>query len=185
MNLGDLNTIGDVTQMIKDMLVGLDVTLESPAALPKSPGAGEDFKKMNLFLYQVTENEFAKNQSWVTHADGKQEYPPLSLNLRYLITPYASDVISAHQVLTHAMQMFYVNTTLTDSELPGSLRLVVERLTVNLCQMSLEELTRIWNALQTPYRLSVVYEVRVVLVKSMVEQEPSRVEAAIHVHQQR
>jgi len=38
----------------------------------------------------------------------------------------------------------------------------------------LEDLTRIWNALQTPYRLSVCYEVRVVPIESKREQDSPR-----------
>ena len=52
MALGDTNIIGDVTQTLQDLLTDLDVTLESPAALPT--GGEADFKKLNLFLYQVT-----------------------------------------------------------------------------------------------------------------------------------
>jgi hypothetical protein len=46
---------------------------------------------------------------------------------------------------------------------------------VDLCQFSLEELTRIWNALSQPFRLSVCYEVRIVLVDSTIEQSAQRV----------
>jgi len=41
--------------------------------------------------------------------------------------------------------------------------------------MKLEELTRVWNALQKPYRLSVCYEVRVVLLDTTLERTPARV----------
>jgi hypothetical protein len=184
MHLGDLNTIGDVTQTLSGLLHDLDVTLNSPASLPTTPNGGEGFAAVNLYLYQVCENPHAKNQPYVTRPDGVQVYPPLALNLYYLLTPYASDPLTSHQVLTHAMQLLYVHPTLTGADLEGSLRLSVERLTINLCQMSLEELTRIWNALQTPYRLSVSYEVRVVLIESMVERRPARVQTALYVHNQ-
>ncbi len=187
MALGDLNIIGDVTRTLQDLLKAesLDVTLDSPAALPTSPDGGEGFAAVNLYLYQVTENPYAKNQPWITRPDGTQEYPPLALNLHYLLTPYASVALTAHQVLTHAMLKFYLNSTLPGDVLPDSLRLSVERLTINLCQMTLEELTRIWNALQTPYRLSVGYEVRVVLVDSQRVSQPRRVLTATFVHDQR
>ncbi len=188
MDLGDLNTIGDVTQSLKNLLAPpslpdeLDVTLDSPASL--SDAAEGTFAKVNLYLYQVTENPYAKNQPWVTRTDGVQEYPPLALNLYYLVTPYASETLSAHRVLTHAMQKLYVNSTMQGDMLLDSLRLTVERLTINLCQMTLEELTRIWNSLQTPYRLSVSYEVRVVLIESHVERVPARIKVATHAYDQ-
>jgi hypothetical protein len=187
MALGDLNIIGDVTRTLRGLLEeeSLVVTLDSPASLSTSPNGGEGFAAVNLYLYQVTENPYAKNQPWVTRPDGTSEYPPLALNLHYLLTPYASVQLSAHQVLSHAMLKFYLNTTLVRTALPDSLRLSVERLTVNLSQMTIEELTRIWNALQTPYRLSVGYEVRVVLIDSQRAVRPSRVLTATYVHDQR
>lgn len=185
MQLGDLNTIGDVTQTLVNLLQGLDITLDSPAQLPTASSGGDSFSRVNLYLYQVSENPYAKNQPWVTRIDGAQEYPPLSLNLYYLLTPYASDAISAHQVLTHAMQLLYVNSVVSEDQLADSLRLTARQLSINLCQMSLEELTRVWNALQTPYRLSVSYEVRVVLIESMMQTQPARVEVMTHVVQQK
>jgi hypothetical protein len=35
-----------------------------------------------------------------------------------------------------------------------------------LCRLTLEELTRIWEALREPYRLSVAYQVRVTHIDS-------------------
>ena len=148
-------------------------------------GGSESFSRVNLYLYQVNENPFVKNQPRKTRIDGSREYPPLSLNLYYLLTPYASDAISAQQVLTHAMQLLYVNAIVSGDQLADSLRLTSEELRINLRQMSLEELTRVWNSLQTPYRLSVAYEVRVVLIESMIRARPARAEVMTHVVSQK
>lgn len=179
MALGDTNIIGDVTQTLMDLLTDLDVTLDSPAALPT--GGEADFKKLNLFLYQVMENPFAKNQPWLSRSTGIQEYPPLAVNLHYLLTPYAKDPISAHQVLSHAMAILYDSAIVPGSELSGALSTTVEHLAIVLCPMTLEELTRIWNALQTPYRLSVCYEVRIPLIRSDIRRDVSRVSEKIDV----
>ena len=182
MALGDLNIIGDATETLKDLLTDLVVTLDSPATLPT--GGDQDSAKINLYLYQVLENPFSKNQPWVTQPTGTQKYPPLALNLYYLLTPYATDPISAHRVLTHAMQKLHDNSNLLDAQLQESLRLSVDHLSIVLCPMELEELTRIWNALQTPYRLSVCYQVRIVLIESQQERVPIRVETKVDVYQQ-
>ncbi len=183
MTLGDLNTIGDVTELLKGLLSDLTVTLDSPASLPASSPGGS-VSAVNLYLYQVCENPNTKNQPWVTQPTGVQKYPPLAVNLYYLLTPYADDPVTAHRVLTHAMATLYASTRLTGAQLSDPLRQVVEGLTVNLRQMSLEELTRIWNSLQSPYRLSVTYEVRVVLIEALLEREPPRVELTERVHAQ-
>ena len=52
---------------------------------------------------------------------------------------------------------------------------IAEELRVIFCRLSLEELTRIWEALREPYRLSVCYLVRVTRVDSHRASERARV----------
>jgi hypothetical protein len=176
MALGDTTVIADITQMLDTMLTdaGLDVTKDSPAELK---GSAETYAKINLYLYEVIENPHTKNQQWVTTASdpNQQIYPPLGLNLYYLLTPYATDAKSAHSVLGHAMRVFHDSSVIDKEDLPAALRLTTEQLTVSLCNLKLDDLTRIWNSLQTPYRLSVAYEVKIVLVESETQRTVSRV----------
>jgi hypothetical protein len=169
--LGDVSVISDVTETMTNLLSGLDVTLDSPADLKSGTGS---FEKINLYLYQVMEHGFTKNQPAFPLDEGTLQYPPLTLRLYYLLTPYASDPLSAHKVLGHAMRTFYDNAIVTEARLTESLRLVAERLSIVLLSTKLEDLTRIWNALQTPYRLSVCYEVRVVPIESAITQQTIR-----------
>jgi hypothetical protein len=182
MALGDTNVIGDVTQLLQSLLSGLDVTLESPATLPT--GGEVDFKKLNLFLYQVLENAFAKNQAWGSRSSTEQQYPSLALNLFYMLTPYAKDTLSAHQVLSHALGSLHDHSIVASADLPGTLSTSVEQLAIVLCPMTLEELTRIWNALQSPYRLSVCYEVRIALIESTIRQTVTRVSEKVDAFEQ-
>jgi hypothetical protein len=181
MPLGDSNIIGDVTQTLENLLSGLDLSLDSPATLPT--GGEADFRRLNLFLYQVLENPYAKNQPWGSPSAAVQTYPALALNLFYMLTPYARDTLSAHQVLSHAMGLLHDNSIVTGADLAGDLPVTVEQLAIVLCPMTLEELTRIWNALQSPYRLSVCYEVRIALLQSDIRRDVSRVMTKIDVVQ--
>ena len=182
MALGDTNIIGEVTKSLVTLLDGLTVTQESPASLPT--GGDADFRKLNLFLYHVLENPHAKNQEWLSPSSAVQEYPPLALNLYYLLTPYAKDAISAHQVLSHAMGRLHDNSILTGTQLSDSLSAAVDQLAIVLCPVTLEELTRIWNALQSPYRLSVCYEVRIALLRSAIRRDAPRVSQKVDVFSQ-
>jgi hypothetical protein len=74
------------------------------------------------------------------------------------------------------MRLLYDNSIIERNQLPEALRLSVEQLTISLCPLKLEELTRIWNALQSPYRLSVSYEVKIVLIESEQRKTTARVE---------
>ncbi len=176
MALGDVSIISDVTETLSGLLTGLDVTLDSPADLKNGEGS---FQKINLYLYQVLENAPTKNQPPIALDDGTLQYPPLTLQLYYLLTPYASDVPSAHKVLGHAMRVFYDNAIVSEAGLPEPVRLVTDKLAIVLLSTKLEDLTRIWNALQTPYRLSVCYEVRVVPIESTLTRDISRARARV------
>lgn len=171
MAIGDVNIIAEVTQTLSNLLSGLDVTLDSPADLRADVGS---FQKINLYLYQVLEHAHTKNQPAFAIDADTQQYPPLTLRLYYLLTPYASDPASAHKVLGHAMQIFYDNALVAEPQMTETLRLATDKLAIVLLSAKLEDLTRIWNALQTPYRLSVCYEVRVVPIESTREQATAR-----------
>jgi hypothetical protein len=179
MALGDVNIIAEVTDTLTNLLAGLDVTLDSPADLKNATGS---FEKINLYLYQVLEHAYTKNQPRVAIDDGTLQAPPLTLRLYYLLTPYASDPISAHKVLGHAMRTFYDNAIVPEARLTESLRLATDQLKIVLLSAKLEDLTRIWNALQTPYRLSTCYEVRVVPVESALTEATVRTTSRTNIY---
>jgi len=177
--LGDVDIIASVTETLTDLLAGLDVTHDSPADLRNATGS---FEKINLYLYQVLEHAFTKNQPKVPIDDNSVRSPPLTLRLYYLLTPYASDPLSAHKVLGHAMRVFFDNGIVAEADLAESLRLATDHVSIVLLSTKLEDLTRIWNALQTPYRLSVCYEVRVVPIESSRVEASSRVTSRTNVY---
>jgi hypothetical protein len=127
--------------------------------------------RLSLWLYQVTENEFVKNQPPARN-NGPQHIPetPLALNLYYLITPFAGE--SDHLLLGLTMRILYDNAIVRlhrpEDEIAEELRII-------LCRLSLEELTRIWEALREPYRLSVCYLVRLVHIDSARAADKARV----------
>ena len=110
-------------------------------------------------------NEHLRNAAFVRQgSDGLEQYPPLSLNLYYLLTPSTGKDEGDQKVLGKALQVFHDQSILAmpSSETPGE----GEELHVALVQRTIEELAEVWEALQKPYRLSVCYEVRVVRISS-------------------
>jgi hypothetical protein len=61
------------------------------------------------------------------------------------------------------MQALYDNGRTT---LVNPVAQVAEDLSINLFRRTLDELSRVWEALQEPYRLSVCYQVRITRVDS-------------------
>lgn len=133
--------------------------------------ARDSSNRLSLWLYHITENEFVKNQppergESLSHGS----FPPLGLNLYYLVTPFAISGKSDHLLLGKVMQVFYDNAIvlLRDGETAEELRLI-------FCRTTLEELTRVWEALREPYRLSLCYQVRVLHIDSEREVRGSRI----------
>ena len=135
--------------------------------------ARDSANRLSLWLYQMTENEFMKNQPPLRGEDPQlTHFPPLALNFYYLITPFATSGEGDHLLLGKTMQVLYDNSTLLLRDPTNN---IAEELRIILCNLSLEQLTRIWEALQQPYRLSVCYQVRVSRVDSRRTNTTARV----------
>ena len=120
--------------------------------------------RLSLWLYQVTENEHVKNQPMLrAAAPATEQFPPMALNLFYLVTPFAPTGEADHLLLGKTLQVLYDNAVIL---LQNPLGRIAEELRVIFCRLSLEELTRIWEALREPYRLSVCYQIRVTRIES-------------------
>ena len=142
------------------------ITLSSPE---------ESDKKLSLFLYQVTENAYLKNEEMQSLNTTKLKYPPLFLNLFFLVTPHTENSDNDHIILGKVMQIFHDNSILRGSVLPDSL--VGDELKLIMTPLSIEDMNKICTVIykSKPYRLSVCYEITPVAIESMREREVKRV----------
>jgi hypothetical protein len=196
--MSDFQAIGGVSATLQALLrdrleppPGLDITrvhitLSTPRSDQETGQASED-PRINLFLYRVNENVQLKNQEIPGHGHPNAfGYPPLSLDLHYLITAYGStplpesDFVNetrAHYLLGSAMRVLHdfpviAESLVTVREPSGqqilheSLRGEFEKIKLILDPLSLEDLTKVWTALTLPYRLSAAYLVSVVQIES-------------------
>ncbi len=139
--------------------------------------------QLNLFLYQVLPNAAWRNMPIPQRVkSGETSIPPLALNLYYMLTAYGldnSDVLG-HSLLGHAMSILYDHSLLGSHEIEvallsdihppsnsnSDLQNQIERLRITLQPLSVEEIFRLWSGFQSQYRVSVAYEVSVVLIDS-------------------
>ena len=127
--------------------------------------AADTANRLSLWLYEITENEFVKNQP-PARDNGPEtlRVAPLALNFNYLVTPFGRSGEADLLLLGKTMQVLYDNaTTLLADAADNS----AEELHIVLRRLTLEELTLVWQALRESYRLSVCYEVRVAQVESL------------------
>jgi hypothetical protein len=144
---------------------------------PAQPVDVNVVRNMSLWLYHVLPNEHLRNappvRGRVGGDDTVESYPPLALNLLYLLTPSTGNDLNDQLVLGRCLQIFHDQSilSLTSKEDPGQ----AEELHVSLAPRTIDELAKVWEAMQQPYRLSVCYEVRVARIDSQRRQPGGRV----------
>lgn len=158
-----------------------DLTDTTVTILPPDKARGNgNANQLNLFLYQILPNAAWRNMNIPSQvATGETGNPPLALTLHYLLTAFGKDndttLPFGHHLLAKAMSILYDHALLgpdeiraaTSATLPGSdLDKQVDRVRITLQPLSLEEISKLWTGLVTQYRLSVGYEVSVMLIDS-------------------
>ncbi len=171
--------IGMVSESLRNLLVGemtLTPTPNITVLAPDESGGGS--RRVNLFLYKAQENPSLKNLDWQPKTGDSSQLvpPPLSLNLFYLMTPYApndpqSGNSAAHEILGEAMRVFYEHPIVSQEYLVEGLSDARHQIKIMLNTLDLEELSRVWNTFTQPFRLSVLYEVSVVQIDMLTESE--------------
>jgi hypothetical protein len=166
---------------------GADVTTYRPGQLADADTVGNDASGLNVYLYQVTPNHAWNLSDLPTrHGDGSLARRPVAaLDLHYLVTAYgdeealepqrllargalalASTPVFTKAVIQAAIDKYDTDPTsfLTDADLADQAELVK----VSPTPLSLEELSKLWGVLGTPYLLSLAYTATVVLIEADV-----------------
>ena len=149
------------------------ITFEPPFKLLKDTVPDKNY--LSIYLYRIGENENMKNRPLEPKDTNLLKYPPLSLNLFYLISPLTNSAENDHNLLGKTMQIFYDNAHVKGSMLQGVLANTTEKLRLILNPISMEDITKLWTSFARPYHLSVSYEVKVIYIDSERETEAERV----------
>lgn len=190
--MSDFRVLQDISLRLRTVLFsGLNgseftsennISLDSPAELE---GRGNRNVLLSLYLYHVLPNTHMNNYNLIPVGNDQHQYPPLSLDLFYLLTPVSNSPEENLVILGHAMQILAANPIIGANFLDSLLRPNPPEIRVTVNPVDLEELTRIWNAFNEPYRLSVCYKVQSASLDSVRTplQEADVVEGLIDVHQ--
>lgn len=149
-----------------------------------SPGEIEanDNVRLSLFLYQVIESPYMKNQEMQNIDSAHLKYPPLTLELYYMLTAHPASGIpdrtertkEEHGILGKAMRIIYDYSILAFSDY---------ELRITLNPMSLDDMTKIWTTFQDrPFRPSACYLVTPVRIDSERQKSVKRVESKEQQH---
>lgn len=148
----------------------MKVYLNTPAEMTGSRSG------LSVWLYRVTRDESTLNRPPERLSPTRLRPAPLPVRLHYLIAPILNstgvDLPETEQViLGKAMQAFNDRPQLTGVDLKDDFQGTRAVVTTRFEALTIDELARIWDALDTSYRTSVSYEVTVVDIESPVRDE--------------
>ena len=146
----------------------LDVSLATPRDMQ---GVQQG---LSMWLYRVMRDDTRLNDPPTLHPlpGGAVEVvpPPLPLRLHYLMTPLVDDGPETEQrILGRLLQLFHTVPTLSGADLRGDLTGTAAQIHVRMEALSLEETSRVWDALDGDFRLSVSYEVTLANIDNDVQ----------------
>lgn len=196
-------TMAELIQSSAQLAVsGAQVSTKAPDA----PAVAGTDPRVNLYLYQVSQNSAYRNSDAPTRrSDGTLvERPQAALDLHYLISFYGNEgelvpqrllgsTVSAihsqpvlsrdsiRDLITNARYPHTADEYLRSSDLADS----VELIKFAPHPLTLEELSKLWSVMvQTPYTLSIAYQASVVLIQpDLLPQRPLPVlSPAVFVH---
>jgi hypothetical protein len=151
---------------------GMVVSLATPQEMNEKPAEG-----LSVWLYRIIRDDQRLNDPPVRISPTELRPPPLPVRLHYLMTPVTNeqtgDPETEQLILGKVLQLFHSHPVLAGADLQAEFAGTAVELRVRLEPLMLEEITRVWEALDGSYQLSVSYEVSVVNI--MPELEPEQV----------
>ena len=151
---------------------GMVVSLHTPKEM-----IDKSIEGVSVWLYRVVRDEETLNAPPIRLGFGIIKRDPLPMRLHYLITPIVDkkDPILGPEkeqfILGKILQIFHDCPKLRGADLQDDYSGTEVELSVRLETLNLEEITRIWEAVEGSYQLSVSYEVAIVNIESGVEPE--------------
>lgn len=148
----------------------MEVSLSTPEEMTNRPVQG-----LSVWLYRLIRDEQRLNDPPVRVSPTELRPVPLPLRLHYLITAVTNiatgDPGTEQLLIGKVLQAFHSHPVLRGADLRGDFAGTNVELKVRLETMNLEEITRVWEALEGSYQLSVSYEVSIVNIDPDLEPE--------------
>lgn len=195
--LKDLLNEALINGEVSDVL-GADFTVTAlPPDRVVSDAADTQVTQLNVFLHGVTPNAALRNSDLPTRdAEGRLTCRPrMALDLHYMVTAVSAEELHAEILLGYAMQLFHENALLPRERirnaltvlpvsgdiLPDNLGVImssgiadqIELLKITPRTLSMDDMSKMWTALQASYRTSVAYDVSVVLMERELPTRPA------------
>lgn len=125
---------------------------------------------ISVYICSVSENNEARRTDMLIEGD-MLRYPPRAIDLECLITAHSNaDILTRtldeHRLLGKVAQILHDNSVLRGPMLEGALADSDAGLKIVPVQYGTEDLTRLWQFGDVPYKLSLVYKLGPVMLDS-------------------
>jgi hypothetical protein len=187
--LKDLLNDGLINRNV-DSLFNFQVTAQPPDRISDA-GNGDPINRLNLFLYRVTPNTGWTNQRLPSRSPSGERVtnPYLALDLLYMLSAYATEDLNAEVLLGFGMQALHETPVLDRDAVraalgpagpvsgsllptpfqtlsPADLADQFEQIRITPYYVSMDDVSKLWTSLNTPLRMSALYQATVVLIES-------------------
>ncbi len=137
------------------------VYLNTPAEMSSSRAG------LSVWLYRVVRDDLTHNEPPARVSPTVTRRHPLRLRLHYLLSPITGRIQddspeTEQAILGKALQVLHDHPRMSGSDLSGEFAGTDTVITSRFEPLTIDELARIWDALDTSYRTSVSYEVTVI-----------------------
>lgn len=150
---------------------GMQVRLNTPFEMTENDQEG-----VSIWLYRIVRDDQRLNDPPYRPTPFTLKRPPLPVRLHYLVTPITNrtnlgDPETEQYLMGKVLQIFHTKARLRGADLKEELTGTDSELNVRLESLTLDEMSRVWEALDGSYQLSISYEVSVVEIASATEPE--------------
>ncbi len=179
--MSDYTVFKDIGETMKYLLEENIQSLVSPENIVFASPADIDTisnapHTLSLFLFKVETNPYMNNREMQKINHSKLKHPPLTLDLFYLVTPFASDRSQEQLILGKVIQTFHDHSVLKCRVLRDGLEGTSEEFRVTLFSLPFEEMFQLWQSFtERSFRLSICYKLTPVEIDYSREMEAKRV----------
>ncbi|WP_168122503.1 DUF4255 domain-containing protein [Paenibacillus sp. HB172176] len=134
---------------------------------------------ISIYICSVRDNADSRRNDMIVEGD-VMKYPPRAMDLECLITAHSTAdrltrTLDEHRLLGKVAEVLYDNSIMRGSALEGTLAESGADLRITPIQYSMEEMMRLWQFGDTPYKLSLAYRLGPVMLDSNRVKPVSRV----------
>lgn len=128
---------------------------------------------VSLFLYRIEINFGIKTALQQTSLNGINRYPPLPLDLYYLLTVWAADAVKQQRILGWVMRTLEDSSSISANRLnhygpESDIFSPNEKIELTYQQISLQELSNLWSAFKVSLPFSIAYKASTLGIDSTI-----------------